>query len=76
MLKEKVKKVKKDIETTYRKRFGDELNRDASKVLEMTRKCNEEMLSCFKIESLDEMCDRFMQFSNLNEKIKSSMKEA
>lgn len=68
-LKEKLKTVKKDIEVTYRKRFGEELNRDAGKVLQVTKECNEEMLACFKVESLEEMCDRFRQFSSLNEKI-------
>lgn len=75
-LKEKLKTVKKDIESTYRKRFGEELNRDAGKVLLVTKECYEEMLSCFKIESLEEMCGRFMQFSNLNDKIKNGLKEA
>jgi len=36
-MKQKIISVKRDLESTYRKRFGEELNRDAGRVILTTR---------------------------------------
>lgn len=45
-------------------------------MLQATRVCSDELLSCLRIDSLDEMCDKFMFFSNLNERLAVGIKEA
>jgi hypothetical protein len=75
-LKGEVVRVRRELESTYRRRFGEELNKDAGRVLQATRVCSDELLSCLRIDSLDEMCDKFMLFSNLNERLAAGIKEA
>ena len=68
-LKLELARVRRELEGTHRKKFGEELNKDATRVLQATRECGESLLGCLKIESLDEMCEKFMQFSNLKDKL-------
>lgn len=75
-LKQELARVRRELEGTHRKKFGEELNKDATRVLQATRECGESLLGCLKIESLDEMCEKFMQFSNLNDKLAAGAKEA
>ena len=48
-LKLELARVRRELEGTHRKKFGEELNKDAMRMLETTRECVESLLGCLKI---------------------------